>query len=151
ISRLEPLTARPTAKRDVQRVLGDSYRGLGLVLHELTQTEQAERALRRALAIHRSLVARSTELEDRKALAKDLLRLGGILTSARDAEGPLREAIALYEQLVVESDREPEHRHDLGACLGALGRLLLRTGRLGDAESSYQEAQEIWRQLVADD
>jgi eukaryotic-like serine/threonine-protein kinase len=150
ISRLEPLTARRPGNRDVQRVLGDSYRGLGVVLHELNQPEQAERALRRALTIHRSLIARLTEREDRKALAKDLHRLGTILTNARDAEGPLREAIALYEQLVVESNREPEHRYNLGACLAVLGDLLSRTGRLGDAELTYQQAQKIWRQLVAD-
>ncbi len=153
IAQLEPQVRRFPENREVQRVLGNSYRGLVRTLRKLHRQEHAEATLRQALTIHRALVATSPTPEDRDELSADLFVLGLLQSdqvTSGDAEASFREAIELEERLVADSSQSPKYRVALGEELVGLGEELLHVGRLADAESRVQEALAVWRKLADD-
>ena len=141
------ITAREMLERGTQRVetdfAGDPalqavlLREIGRIYQNLALTDDAERLVRRAVAVWR-------REEPSAELAAGLQQLGEIEASRAkfpEAEPYFREALTLRRSL----HREPHD--DVAASLRGLGEALVRQRKANDAEPLYREALTLERRL----
>lgn len=130
--------------RGTDPVIEAELRGtIGRTLQSLGHYEQAERNLRKAVAILRN-VSPPANLE----LADSISDLGVFLAeqnNLQESEKLLRESLALYRGAL------PAEHPFVAGCLVNLGQLFSREGRLHEAESAYREALKIDRKAVPAD
>lgn len=122
------LSGQPEVQARMMRVIGDAYRGLGLL-------EQAHPLLKAALERHLELYG-----PDHGEVAASQIGLGHLLTALGDpvaAEALHREALATRRQL-----HGPDHPAVAGA-LGALARTLEEKADVPEAEERYREAIDL--------
>src|SRR5207248_7660369 len=71
--------------------LARAANGLGLLLKESSRSQEAEKMLRRAIALREKLIEESPQtLESRRQLAQSLVNLGGLLFAQRRVDDAQR-------------------------------------------------------------
>ena len=132
------------AVADYRYDLSRSYKTLGWVLSRASRHEEAETALRQAVAIADTLVADSPSVHYyRGMLAQTYSFLAQILIESdrlREGEDAYREAISLLEGLVADFPEVPKYRRNLSQYYCRLGLLLRTAGRPTDAADAYRKA-----------
>jgi WD40 repeat protein/tetratricopeptide (TPR) repeat protein/tRNA A-37 threonylcarbamoyl transferase component Bud32 len=129
-----------------------SYEGLGLLLQQSGQLQEAETAYRDTQVLWRKLVAGSATEDDRFHLAVNHDALANLLREAHRANESLesyREAAAIWLELAAEFNLEDRRMH-LGCTDENIGQLLKEAGQLGEAARAYRQALAVWKRLVAD-
>ncbi|MEZ6016895.1 MAG: tetratricopeptide repeat protein [Planctomycetota bacterium] len=122
--------------------LGVALVGLAGVRLREGDAEGAERDLREAIALYRSLNGPESALD----LANALDNLGNtllVLERQEEAEALLRECIALKREIL------PAHHEDLATSLQSLANAVATRGEQGEALALAAEALEIRRQIFA--
>ena len=121
------------------RATGLALNNLGSFLHDVNRSQEAEPIVRRALRIRERTLGPSDPLT-----AQTLCTLGVIALSQEDmllAEALLRQSLTIRERA-----DPPARRSDLAESQVALARLLLSTGRAGEAEAILSEASDHCRE-----
>lgn len=133
------VAAAEEATGGAHRATGLALNNLGSFLHDQNRSQEAEPIVRRALRIRERTLGPSDPLT-----AQTLCTLGVIALSQEDmllAESLLRQSLAIRERA-----DPPARRSDLAESQVALARLLLSTGRAGEAESLVSEASDHCRE-----
>jgi serine/threonine-protein kinase len=128
----------------------------GRLYHRLGRLDQAEIALRKAVALQEALV--QALVPDyprgdwyRAALAVNQDELGTVYLDQRrfdQAEAAHCKALALRQQLAQEHPGEPGYQYHLASSYNNLANVYLDTGRRAQAEATYKETLAIKEQLA---
>jgi len=143
--------ARAVALRqDLARSLGS----LGQLHQERKQTSEAERCLKRSLALNRELAGAAGQAGPGQRLAQALAqqRLALFLqpTNPEQAEAEFRQAIELTERLTVDFPTVPDFRQHLAASINNLGITLLARGQRAEAGQALQRSLDLKEKLCRD-
>jgi tetratricopeptide (TPR) repeat protein len=138
--------------------LAASLSELGFVLHYARgRPQDAEDCYRKTLALLERLVAHAPKPPKDAAyqnqLGTTLSRLADLPGSRSDPEKnrQLLEEAVRHQRLACKlRPRHPTYRQYLGSQLTRLGRLLVRLGKVAEAEDAYREARAIRAKLVDD-
>jgi serine/threonine protein kinase/tetratricopeptide (TPR) repeat protein len=124
--------------------LADTYRSLGNLLAGNRRTEEAEKALRRAIQLYDRLVtdfSHISAVERRRDLARAHRELGNVLRNAQkpvEAEKVYRQALAIHAKLVEEFPSEASYRQELLGDYIGLGGFFGSIGQILEAEEAYR-------------
>jgi serine/threonine protein kinase len=135
-----------------QHILTDVYRGLCACLDADRQYEAAESAGDSSVAIAGRLLESSRASEARLELARSILTLAHLHEETGrhfEAEAGYRQAIAHLEPESGD-DTFSEARSRRWDAITAYGALLLKTGRIDQAEAAIRPALDAYEQLVRD-
>jgi serine/threonine protein kinase/tetratricopeptide (TPR) repeat protein len=143
------------APADARRDLARSYQGLGKVLKERNQFDEAEEAYRHALRLRERLAEEAPDRpDDQRQLAAVRYSLGALLARLKgrtpEAAQAYQQALAVQERLAAAHPDRPEYRRDQARTLNNLGILLKATSR-ADAEDRFRQAIELQKPLAEAD
>jgi serine/threonine-protein kinase len=133
--------------------LAASLTGLGVLLRERGDRDEAEQVLGEAIRVRRQLVATDPAAAYRAELAASLNNLGLLYHQGNNlaaAEPLLREAVRLRQGLAEEFPRQAEYRNLLARAHNNLGVLCNGLGQPAQAADEYRLALSIRRQLAAE-
>jgi tetratricopeptide (TPR) repeat protein len=112
------------------------------VKQDSATTELRRKLLEQALKYYQEMVkAVPKNASDRHEAARahqKLLDIQAMLGQTDKAMAAYRQAIAMLEKLVRESPNQPAYARDLAVAQVRLGDLFVKTGKLADAEKSYE-------------
>jgi serine/threonine protein kinase/Flp pilus assembly protein TadD len=143
IALLEPLAAKSPPGSVYHFELATALNNRGGLLLNTGRPRQAEQALRRSLAIYKTL-----DDQLAKGLSKELLEALRVAGAPREQPDARRTPAARHAQRVNACAKII--RYDLATNHSNLGLLLTATNRPEEAEKAYQDARPLLEKLVAD-
>jgi tetratricopeptide (TPR) repeat protein len=149
----EKLAADWTAVPEYRELLVRSLVHMGIVLGKLNKLQEAELAVRQALATQEKLVADYLgNGKYRRNLAVILGNLGTYSEGSRrykEAEALHRQALEIQEKLTSEFAENDDYRAEVARSQNNLGRLYTKTGQKMEAESALRRALAVEEDLLA--
>ena len=125
-----------------------SMRNQGEVLAEANRPEQAEAVLRKALALLDAGAPKVQSPDWQRTQAGLLINVGKLQRPG--SEDALRRSIAICEKLVTGTAGNSSDRFNLALAQNNLADLVMRLGRLPEAEPHFAEAVTQFEKLVAE-
>ncbi len=148
----DKLEADHGGKPEFRRDLAAGHRFVAGALPNDRRREDAEKLLRLAVAHYEKLVAEQPgATEDLRSLADTHFGLGQRLYThaprERETEAAWRRAIESYRKLILQNST-PEAQRYLGGSLSSLAQVLVWTGQAGEADRTYREAEQVYREVL---
>jgi serine/threonine protein kinase/tetratricopeptide (TPR) repeat protein len=150
---LATLTGKLHADGDLQAQVGQAYQRVADINALLGQTQQAEAACTRAIAVFKQFCADYPETPAcRQGLANSYLAAATLRWESgrpAEAEAPVRAALAALRELTATSSEPAVYGQELARGLNLLGLVLRDRGCLVEAEEALRESIGHRTQLAA--
>jgi serine/threonine protein kinase/Flp pilus assembly protein TadD len=135
---------------DYQFDVAVTENNLGIVLEKTRRPAEAENAFRRAQSLLNGLAKVNADFPgNQRQLARTSYNLGRLLEAngrPDAAEAPLREAQVVYEKLLADSGSDTQC--ELAITLNTLALVFNATGRVGQAQETYEKAVAHMQKLA---